>query len=396
VTSNLKRITVLGSTGSIGCSTLDVIAAHASRFGVYALSANSRMAELAAQCARFSAEVAVVPNAARADELAVLLRELGCTTQIAYGPAALEQIASHASVDMVMCAIVGAAGLAPTLASARAGKRVLLANKEALVVGGDFMLDAVRKYGAELLPIDSEHSAIFQSLPADRKRWPLDVHRIILTASGGPFLKTPIAQIASMSPKQAVAHPNWSMGQKISVDSASMMNKALEVIEAHYLFGFAPEQIDVLIHPQSIVHSMVEMKDGAVMAQLGTPDMKMPIALGLSYPERIETHAPRLDFLNLKPLEFFALEDARFPSLKLAYQALAGQRGACAVLNAANEVAVELFLAEKIQFGEIAALNLAVLQGMNWTSPQSVEALISLDEETRAFTRQRAQRLQAA
>jgi 1-deoxy-D-xylulose-5-phosphate reductoisomerase len=309
----------------------------------------------------------------------------------------MEIIASHPEVDMVMAAIVGAAGLAPCLAAARAGKRLLLANKEALVVGGEVFLQAVREGGATLLPIDSEHSAIFQSLPEDPSTWQRRVDKIILTASGGPFRQRDPKTLHEVTPEQACAHPNWVMGRKISVDSATMMNKALEVIEARYLFGLAPRKLDVVIHPQSIIHSMVQYTDTSVVAQLGTPDMRVPIAYGLAWPERVESGAAALDFHTLGAMTFEAIDDhghpERFPGLRLAWEALEAPAGTTAVLNAANEVAVAQFLERRIRFDQIHALNLETLSSVPVSKPGSLDDLLALDQQARASAQRIAQRL---
>ena len=309
-----QRITVLGSTGSVGVSTLDVISRHPERFEVFALSAATKVDELLAQCARFSPRFAVMASAPHAALLAEKLEWNNLPTRVLSGPDAIEKIASHEEVDAVMAAIVGAAGLGPCLAAARAGKRLLLANKEALVVGGELFMRTVHEGGATLLPIDSEHSAIFQSLPEDPSTWSRRIDKIILTASGGPFRTRAPGTLGTVTPEQACAHPNWVMGRKISVDSATMMNKALEVIEARHLFGVLPEQIEVVIHPQSVVHSMVQFTDASVIAQLGTPDMRVPIAVGLAWPERIESGAGRLDFRQMAALSFDAPDAALFPA----------------------------------------------------------------------------------
>jgi 1-deoxy-D-xylulose-5-phosphate reductoisomerase len=384
----VKHLTILGSTGSIGTSTLAVLREHSQDYQVFALSGRQRIDVLAAQCNEFKPVCAVVPDDASRHSLKSQLAS-GLRTEILVGDDALCEVARAPEVQLVMAAIVGAAGLMPTLAAAKAGKTLLLANKESLVVGGDALMAAIANHGGSVVPIDSEHSAIFQCLPADISRWQADVHRLILTASGGPFLRSDVASLASMTPAQAVAHPNWSMGRKISVDSATMMNKALEVIEAHFLFGFAPDKIDVIVHPQSIIHSMVEMSDGAVMAQLGTPDMRTPIALGLAYPARTTTGAPRMDFFKLKALDFMPMDLQRFPALALAYEALKGTKGATTVLNAANEVAVQAFLDERIAFTHIASLCKDCLEGMQWTSTADIPALLALDNEARRYTQQR-------
>ncbi len=393
----VQRITVLGSTGSVGASTLDVIARHPERFEVFALSAARQVEALLAQCASLRPRFAVMADEAASRELATRLRAEGLPTRVLSGPDALERIAAHEEVDTVMAAIVGAAGLAPCLAAARAGKRLLLANKEALVVGGEVFLDAVRAGGATLLPIDSEHSAIFQSLPEDPATWDARVEKIILTASGGPFRTWEAARLRDVTPEQACAHPNWVMGRKISVDSATMMNKALEVIEARFLFGLPPERLDVVIHPQSIIHSMVQYRDTSVVAQLGTPDMRVPIAYGLGWPERITSGAQALDFTRLGDLSFEALDSRghreRFPGMQLAWDSLRAAPGTTAVLNASNEVAVEAFLAGRIRFDQIHALNLATLSCAPASNPRSLADLLELDVRVRQQARQGIERL---
>ncbi|MBP9904446.1 MAG: 1-deoxy-D-xylulose-5-phosphate reductoisomerase [Rhodoferax sp.] len=393
--SHRKRVAILGSTGSIGVSTLAVIAAHPERFEVFALSAATQVDKMLAQCAQFKPVFAVMADVQAAGQLTEKIKQNGLSTQVLSGLSAIDLISSHALVDIVMAAIVGAAGLASCLAAARSGKRLLLANKEALVVGGDFFLKAVSAGGAKLLPIDSEHSAVFQSLPADPLLWPAQIDKIILTASGGPFRRTDPALFASLTPEQACAHPNWSMGRKISVDSATMMNKALEVIEARYLFGVQPEQIEVVIHPQSVIHSMVQYRDHSVVAQLGTPDMKVPIAYGLSWPDRIVSGADALDFSVMKDLSFESLDahghPQRFPGLKLAWEVLRAPAGSPAVLNAANEVAVAAFLAGVIRFDQIHTVNHETLSGVAVSMPDSLEDLLALD----ALARRTAQRVLA-
>jgi 1-deoxy-D-xylulose-5-phosphate reductoisomerase len=380
-----QGLVILGSTGSIGTSTLDVVARHPERFEVLGLSAQQRIDELVAQCLRWRPRWAVVPDAAAAARARDALRGHGVATEVHAGADALCTMAAAPEADSVMAAIVGAAGLRPCLAAARAGKRLLLANKEAAVVGGALFMRAVREGGATLLPIDSEHSAIFQCLPLDRADWPATIDHLVLTASGGPFRQRDPATLGRVTPEEAVAHPNWVMGRKISVDSATMMNKALEVIEAHWLFDLAPEQVRVVIHPQSIIHSMVVCRDGSVLAQLGTPDMRVPIAYGLAYPQRIESGAPRLDFASLAPLSFEPADARRFPALALAWQALAGPEGSSAVLNAANEVAVAAFLDRRIRFDAIHHLNAAVLEAVPPDGvPDSVDALLALDARARA------------
>ena len=383
-----QRITVLGSTGSIGVSTLDVVARHPDRFEVFALSAATQVDLMLAQCARFQPRFAVMASEPHGRALAEKIKENGLNSSVLWSSVAIEEIASHESTDIVMAAIVGAAGLAPCLAAARAGKRLLLANKEALVVGGEVFLQAVKEGGATLLPIDSEHSAIFQSLPENPATWSQRIDKIILTASGGPFRTRDVDTLRYVSPEEACAHPNWVMGRKISVDSATMMNKALEVIEARYLFGVAPEQLEVVIHPQSIIHSMVQYRDNSVVAQLGTPDMRGPIAYGLSWPERIESGAAALDFRTLPPMTFEALDvnghAERFAGLQLAWSSLRGPSGTCAVLNAANEVAVAAFLGQRIRFDQIHHTNLETLAALTFAPPESLGDLLDLDARARS------------
>jgi 1-deoxy-D-xylulose-5-phosphate reductoisomerase len=380
-------VTVLGSTGSIGNSTLDVLARHPERFRVHALTASTQVDQMLAQCTRVQPRFAVMAQEAAGRALAGQVRARGLDVQVRWGPQALDEVASDPQVQVVMAAIVGAAGLSPCLAAARAGKRLLLANKEALVVGGEIFMQAVRAGGATLLPIDSEHSAIFQALPEDPSTWGQRVDKIILTASGGPFRAADPRTLADVTPDQACAHPNWVMGRKISVDSATMMNKALEVIEARHLFGLRPQQIEVVIHPQSIIHSMVQFRDHSVVAQLGTPDMRVPIAYGLSWPERIASGASALDWRQLPAMTFEPVDDpqhqARFPGLALAWQALEMPSGACAVLNAANEVAVEAFLTQRIRFDQIHHVNAEMLAQWDQAPPQGLEDLLALDKRMR-------------
>ena len=388
---SLQRITILGSTGSIGKSTLDVLARHPQQFAVYALTASTQVDLMVAQCAQFKPEVAVMVHEDAARLLAEKLRAEGLKTVVRWGAAALDEVAAAPQVDAVMAAIVGAAGLSPCLSAARAGKKLLLANKEALVMGGELFLSAVSEGGAVLLPIDSEHSAIFQSLPEDPTTWQRRVHKIILTASGGPFRGRDPVSLKDVTPDQACAHPNWVMGRKISVDSATMMNKALEVIEARYLFGLAPEQLEVVIHPQSVIHSMVQYKDNSVVAQLGTPDMRVPIAYGLSWPERMVSGAGALDFHSLAAMTFESMDDhghpMRFPGLKLAWDTLNGTPGSCAVLNAANEIAVDAFLKHQIRFDQIHHVNEATLNAVVSALPENLEALLGLDRRSREAAR---------
>ncbi len=384
MTFQKQRVTVLGSTGSVGVNTLDVIAGHPDRFEVFALSASTQTELLLAQCLRFRPTYAVMASAPHARDLADKLKANGLSTHVLLAQDALEIIASDERVDTVMAAIVGAAGLGACMAAARAGKRLLLANKEALVVGGEVFMQAVCEGGAQLLPIDSEHSAIFQSLPEDPAAWAERIDKIILTASGGPFRTRAPASLRDVTPEEACAHPNWVMGRKISVDSATMMNKALEVIEARYLFGLNPAQIEVVIHPQSIIHSMVQYRDTSVVAQLGTPDMRVPIAYGLAWPGRISSGAQALDFRALATMTFSVPDDALFPGLPLAWEVLAAPAGTTAVLNAANEVAVAAFLEKRIRFDQIHAVNRATLDAVSAPAIGGIGDLLALDERSRA------------
>lgn len=383
----MQSITILGSTGSIGVNTLDVLSRHRDHWHVFALSAFQQIDKLAEQCQAFEPVYAWVGSAEHAAQLQSKLQTLGSKTEVLHGAADLCRLCDDSRVDAVMAAIVGAVGLAPSLAAARAGKRLLLANKEALVVGGDLFMQAVRENDATLLPIDSEHSAIFQSLPDDPTHWARDVEKIILTASGGPFRTRAPATLGAVTPAEAVAHPNWVMGRKISVDSATMMNKALEVIEAHYLFGFAPEQIEVIIHPQSVIHSMVQYHDSSVVAQLGTPDMRVPIALGLSWPQRIASGAAALNFKAMQAMTFEEADSERFPGLPLAWDAMRRGKGSTAVLNAANEIAVEAFLDGRIRFDAIHRVNAETLNGVLPSTPTSLEDLLAIDAQARAYAR---------
>ncbi len=375
------KLTVLGATGSIGVSTLDVVARHPDRFEVVALTGHNQVETLADQCRRFRPAYAVVGGAAQASRLAALLREAGLRTEVHHGADALIQVAALPDVDAVMAAIVGAAGLPPTLAAARAGKRVLLANKEALVMAGAVFMSEVRRAGALLLPIDSEHNAVFQSMPhgysGDMARG--GVRRILLTASGGPFRDTPLERLTSVTPEQAVAHPRWSMGRKISVDSATLMNKGLEVIEAHWLFSAPAERIEVVIHPQSVIHSLVEYEDGSVLAQLGNPDMRTPIAHAMAWPDRIDSGVTALDLFAVAQLNFERPDLQRFPCLDLAYRALRAEDNAAAVLNAANEVAVAAFLERRLPFLGIADLIAATLDSIPQAAVPDLAAVLEAD-----------------
>jgi 1-deoxy-D-xylulose-5-phosphate reductoisomerase len=378
----MQVITLLGATGSIGASTLDVVARHPELYRIYALTAHSRVDELAALCARFRPRVAVVADAAAAARLQGLLRAQGLDTEVAHGEDALCAVASAPECTAVMAAIVGAAGLKPTLAAAHAGKKVLLANKEALVISGQLFMDAIAGSGATLLPIDSEHNAIFQCLPLayGRQLQQHGIRKILLTASGGPFLDRELSTLDDVTPEQAVAHPNWSMGRKISVDSATMMNKGLEVIEAHWLFGAPAARLEVVIHPQSVIHSMVAYADGSVLAQLGNPDMRTPIAHALAFPDRIESGVEPIDLARIAQLDFRKPDYQRFPCLKLAFEALEAGGSAATVLNAANEVAVEAFLGRAIGFRRIPELIAEVLDRL---PTQAVGGLDSLLEQDR-------------
>ena len=380
-----ENVTVLGATGSIGVNTLDVIRRHPDRYRVFALCAHTQIDKLFEQVREFAPEFAVVRDAALAAELGLRCRNAGLSTAVRHGIEALVDMAAHPDVATVMAAIVGAAGLEPTLAAARAGKKILLANKEVLVMAGELFMHTVRERGAVLLPVDSEHNAIFQSLPTDFSRGLSEcgVRRILLTASGGPFRTTPRTALADVTPEAACAHPNWVMGPKISVDSASMMNKGLEVIEAHWLFACTPEQIQVVVHPQSVIHSLVEYTDGSVLAQLGNPDMRTPIAYALAYPERIEAGVPSLDLFQIARLDFEAPDFERFPCLQLAYAALRAGGTAPAILNAANEIAVAAFLDRRLSFLGIPRLIEATLAALPAGPEGSLADVLTADAEAR-------------
>jgi 1-deoxy-D-xylulose-5-phosphate reductoisomerase len=385
--SQPQRIVVLGATGSIGLSTLDVIARHPQRYQAFALTGFSRLDELERLCLRHRPSFAVTADEGSARVLQDTLQSAGLTTRVLAGEGGLCEVAAHPEADAVMAAIVGAAGLKPTLAAVRAGKKVLLANKEALVMSGDLFMQAVREHGATLLPIDSEHNAIFQCLPGDHDRGlgAVGVRRILLTASGGPFRETPLAALEEVSPEQACAHPNWSMGRKISVDSASMMNKGLELIEACWLFDARPDQVEVVIHPQSVIHSLVDYVDGSVLAQLGNPDMRTPIANALAWPERIDSGVAPLDLFAVARLDFQHPDEQRFPCLRLARQA--AEAGGCAParLNAANEVAVAAFLERRIRFPEIAGIIEDVLNRDAPAQVEDLDAVLAADARARAL-----------
>lgn len=383
----MQAITLLGSTGSIGVSTLNVLAQHPEKYRIYALTANSSVDTLFEQCQQFEPELAVMLDEQSAETLAKKLAIVGSATQVLSGAEALVQVAQSTQTDYVMAAIVGAAGLLPTLAAARAGKHILLANKEALVMSGGLFMREVEMHGATLLPVDSEHNAIWQCLPVgSTQQYHYDgkgVRRIILTASGGPFRDYSLADLEHVTPEQAVAHPNWSMGQKISVDSATMMNKGLEVIEAHWLFGLTSEQIDVVLHRQSIIHSMVDYVDGSVLAQMGNPDMRTPIANALAWPERIDSGVAPLDLVTVGRLDFAAADHHNFPCLALAYQALEAGGTSTAILNAANEIAVELFLKKQIKFTEISQIIDQVLSKITASNGDTLEQVLADDLQAR-------------
>jgi 1-deoxy-D-xylulose-5-phosphate reductoisomerase len=380
-----QGITVLGASGSIGQSTLDVVRRHPDRYRVVALTAHRQVDRLVEDCLEFAPVLAVVGDAESAAQVANRLRSAGSRTEVAWGEQALVQAATLPETDMVMAAIVGAAGLEPTLAAVQAGKRILLANKEVLVMAGELFMHAVREHGAVLLPVDSEHNAIFQSLPVDFSRGlgQCGVSKLLLTASGGPFRNTPLADLQGVTPEQACAHPNWSMGRKISVDSATMMNKGLEVIEARWLFDAQPEMIEVVVHPQSVVHSAVQYVDGSVVAELGNPDMRTPIAYAMAWPERIAGGVGPLDLFKVGRLDFQAPDFGRFRCLRLAYDALAAGGTAPAILNAANEVAVAAFLERRLSFLGIAAVNEATMQALPATSEGSLSDVLAADAAAR-------------
>lgn len=379
----MQNITVLGSTGSVGTNTLDVVARHPDKFTVFALTASTQVETLLKQIQQFSPEYAVMADVYSAQILSDRIASEGFDTQVLSGPQGLIAVSEDERADSVMASIVGAAGLLPCMAAARAGKKLMLANKEALVVGGSCFMSAVEAGGCSLVPIDSEHSAIFQSLPDERPSWPRRVEKIILTASGGPFRTRALQTLVNVTPEEACAHPNWVMGKKISVDSATMMNKALEVIEAHFLFGLSSEKIEVLIHPQSVVHSMVQYIDGSVVAQMGTPDMRIPIAYGLSWPERVASGAVPMDFSKLPSLTFQIPDRQQFPGLGLAWDALRAPAGTTAVLNAANEVGVQAFLDRRIRFDQIQALNQHVLEVCLPDNPTNETELLHVDAQAR-------------
>jgi 1-deoxy-D-xylulose-5-phosphate reductoisomerase len=383
----MQRITLLGATGSIGVSTLDVIARHPDKYSVYALTGNLQIDKLALQCQKHKAKFAVVNDEVAAAKLDALLQASGCATEVIYGMDALCQVASDDAVDTVMGAIVGAAGLMPTLAAVKAGKKILLANKESLVMAGGLFMQAVKESGSVLLPIDSEHNAIFQCLPADyQQAHSSGINKLLLSASGGPFRGWSTEQMSVVTPDQACAHPNWSMGRKISVDSASLMNKGLELIEACWLFDVGPEQIEVVVHPQSIIHSAVQYIDGSVLAQLGNPDMRTPIAHALAWPQRIDAGVANLNLFQIAQLNFEQADLQAFPCLQLAFDAARAAGDAPAILNAANEIAVQAFLDERIGFTQIAQVVGETLSGLSFTEPESLDAVQESDNQARAFS----------
>lgn len=393
----MQNVSVLGSTGSIGISTLDVIARHPHALRAWALAANRSVVSMAEQCLRFQPHYAVMMDPDAAAELALQLAGRS-DTKVLSGPEGLEHIATHEAVDAVMAAVVGAAGLPSTLAAAKAGKRILLANKESLVMAGHLLMTAARDAGALLLPIDSEHNAIFQCLPVDADGHPglKGVSKVLLTASGGPFRQWTPEAIAAATPDQACAHPNWSMGRKISVDSATLMNKGLELIEACWLFDLAPEQVEIVVHPESIVHSMVQYTDGSVLAQMGNPDMRTPIAYGLGWPQRLQSGVASLDLVALGKLHFEAPDEVRFPCLRLAREAIATGGTAMAVCNAANEIAVEAFLGGDIGFGDIPRVIEATLAQVSVVEPSSLAVVEAADTEARRMAVEQLARLRAA
>jgi 1-deoxy-D-xylulose-5-phosphate reductoisomerase len=396
----MKHLTVLGSTGSIGCSTLDVVRNNRDLFTVTALVAGKNVDRMVEQCLEFSPQYAVMDDAQSAAALIVALRQHGSQTEVLSGQQAACDVAAMDDVDHVMAAIVGAAGLIPTLAAIRAGKTILLANKESLVTCGRLFMDAVKESGARLLPVDSEHNAIFQSLPETIQNQlgyasleQNGVSSILLTGSGGPFRETALSELRDMTPDQACRHPNWSMGRKISVDSATMMNKGLEYIEARWLFNASAKQMEVIIHPQSVIHSMVRYRDGSVLAQLGEPDMRTPIAHSMAWPNRVESGVKPLDFYALSELSFAAPDYDRYPCLKLAMDAFDHGQAATTALNAANEVSVEAFLKSKIRFTDIAAVNLAVLDALSLQEPGCVDEVMDVDARARNAANQQVTRL---
>lgn len=388
--AKMQQVTILGATGTIGAQTLDVISQHPEKFNVFALTANSNVDALFEQSRLFKPKYAVVLNESAADDLHKRFQQANISTEVLCGAEALALVSSHPEVDVVMAAIVGSAGLLPAIAAAKAGKRILLANKETLVMAGKLFMQAVEAGGATLLPIDSEHNAIFQVMPP-RKITHLEdagIKKILLTASGGPFRNASIDELKRVTVKQALNHPNWVMGPKITIDSATLMNKGLEVIEAHWLFNAKPEQIEVVVHPQSVIHSMVEYIDGSVLAQLGNPDMRTPIAYALGYPERLESGVNDLNLFKIARLDFERPDTKKFPCLRLAFDALKLGGNAAAILNAANEVAVEAFIQEKIQFNDIPRLIEDVMTASRIVEASSIEMLLATDTESRQRARE--------
>lgn len=395
----MQQITLLGSTGSIGRSTLDVIARNSNRFQVFALTAHNNVSLLAQQCLEFTPKFAVLSDPQKAAELRDTLAGKTCETEVLCGMAAFEEVASDSQVDTVVAAIVGSVGLKPTMAAVKSGKKVLLANKESLVMAGKAFMDAVANHKATLLPLDSEHNAIFQCLPYKGFQDSLGaakpdalkdsgIAKILLTGSGGPFRETPIADLIAVTPDQACAHPNWSMGRKISVDSATMMNKGLEFIEARWLFDVSPDDIEVVIHPQSVIHSMAQYIDGSVLAQMGNPDMRTPIAHALAWPERVESGVAHLDFFEVARLDFSRPDFERFPCLRLAIDASRESSTIAAVMNAANEVAVEAFLDEKIRYTDIATIVESVMNRCDSPTTTDLEAIVSIDQQARIIAQE--------
>lgn len=392
--SQVKNVAILGATGSIGQSTLDVIARHPDKYRVCALAANTNVDQIFRQCVQFTPETVVMVCSKAAEQLESQLKSEGLLIKVLAGSSALEIISSHETTDIVMSAIVGASGLLPTLAAIKANKRVLLANKETLVTSGQIFIDALAKSSAELLPIDSEHNAIFQCLPSKIQENAAfgdisknGVTKILLTGSGGPFRTKPIHEFDTVTPDEACAHPNWDMGRKISVDSATMMNKGLEFIEAKWLFNLSPDDIQVVLHPQSTIHSMVQYKDGSVLAQMGNPDMRTPIAHALAYPERIDAGVEPLDFFNIKSFEFEQPAFDRYPNLKLCIEACRQGQAACTALNAANEIAVDAFLNEKIKFTDIFKINETSVNKFVSEKVETIEDVVALDSQAREFAR---------
>jgi len=379
----ITNVTILGSTGTVGQNTLDVLGRNRDLYEVFALTANTNVHKLLEQCRQFEPRFAVLQDTEAATLLAGMMSDQGCETTVLAGVEGMMEVASHAECDYVMAAIVGAAGLRPTLAAVESGKRVLLANKEALVMSGSLFMDAVQRSGAEVLPIDSEHNAIFQCLPNSSQVDLKEIRRILLTGSGGPLLREPLDQLQYVHPDRACAHPNWKMGRKISVDSATMMNKGLELIEAHWLFGVEMDRIEVIIHPQSIIHSMVEYQDGSILAQLGSPDMRTPIAHGLAWPNRIDSGVASLDFSTLAQLRFESVDLERYPCLRLAMEVNSAGGSLPAVLNAVNEVAVQAYLDELICFTDIPIIIDSVLERAEAPAAHNIEEILEIDRIAR-------------